>query len=75
MRLIGEFIKSYKNGKESVNQLSKQTKDFLDYVDSVFKAIFCDSKNEDLLKWLIEKCLNEKVEIVKVFPPEVILRI
>ena len=38
MGFIGEFIKSYKNGKESVNQLSKQTKDFFDYVDSVFKT-------------------------------------
>ena len=42
------------------------------YIDAVFKAIFCDKKNEHLLKWLIEKCLDKKVEIIKVMPPEII---
>ena len=42
------------------------------YIDAVFKAIFCDSKNEHLLKWLIEKCLNQKIKIIKIIKPEII---
>lgn len=40
--------------------------------DSMFKAIFCNPKNEELLKWLLEKCLKRKIEIVRVIPPEII---
>ncbi len=42
------------------------------YIDGVFKAVFCNPKNKDLLKWLIEQCLEEKVEIVKILPPEIV---
>ena len=42
------------------------------YNDGMFKAVFCNPKDEDKLKWLIEKCLKEKVEIIKVIPPEII---
>ena len=41
------------------------------YIDTVFKAIFCDKKNEHILKWLIEKCINKKIEIIKVLPPNI----
>ena len=26
------------------------------YSDGMFKAVFCNPKDEDKLKWLIEKC-------------------
>ena len=38
----------------------------------MFKAIFCNSKNQDLLKKLLEKCLKEKLEIIHVEKPEII---
>ncbi|MBR3898212.1 MAG: PD-(D/E)XK nuclease family transposase [Bacilli bacterium] len=38
----------------------------------MFKAIFCDEKNEHLLKWLIEKCLGKKVKIINIIKPEII---
>ena len=40
--------------------------------DAVFKAMFCNIKNEDLLKRLIETSLQEKVEIIKILPPEIL---
>ena len=40
--------------------------------DLVFKAIFCDVNDTFLLKTLIEKCLDTKIEILKLYPPEVI---
>lgn len=40
--------------------------------DAMFKAVFCNPKNEDLLKWLIEKCLNKEVNILEVKPPQII---
>ena len=43
--------------------------------DLVFKAIFCDVNNTFLLKTLIEKCLDTKIEILKLYPPEVIKKI
>ena len=42
------------------------------YIDAMFKAIFCDEKNEYLLKWLIEKCLGKEVKIIKIIKPEII---
>lgn len=42
------------------------------YNDGMFKAVFCNPKDEDKLKWLIERSLKEKVEIIKVIPPEII---
>ena len=38
----------------------------------MFKAVFCNPKNKDLLKWLIEKCLNKKIEIIEVKSPQII---
>ena len=40
--------------------------------DGMFKAVFCNPKNEDLLKALIEDGLKRKVKILKIFPPEII---
>ena len=40
--------------------------------DLVFKAIFCDVNDTFLLKTLIENCLDTKIEILKLYPPEVI---
>jgi len=42
--------------------------------DAMFKAVFCNPKNEDLLKWLIEKCLNKKIDILEVKAPQIIKR-
>lgn len=42
------------------------------YIDGIFKAVFCNSKNKDLLKWLIEKCLEKEIEIVRILPPEIV---
>jgi len=42
--------------------------------DAMFKAVFCNPKNKDLLKWLIEKCLNKEVEILEVKAPQIIKR-
>ena len=38
----------------------------------VFKAIFCNPKNKDLLQGLLEKCLKQKLEVIKVETPEII---
>ena len=40
--------------------------------DQVFKAIFCHPKNNDLLKRLIEDALQKEINIIKIFPPEII---
>ena len=47
-----------------------QTKFFTAKNDKMFKAIFCNSKNISLLTWLIHKCLNKNVSIIKVLSPE-----
>ena len=38
--------------------------------DNVFKSIFCDENNTFLLKTLIERCLNTKIQIIKIYSPE-----
>jgi len=40
--------------------------------DSMFKAIFCNPKNTDLLEVLISDSLKRKVKILKIFPPEIL---
>lgn len=40
--------------------------------DGMFKAVFCNPKNEDLLKALIEDGLKRKIKILKIYPPEII---
>ena len=40
--------------------------------DAVFKAMFCNNKNKDLLQKLIETSLQEKVEVLEILPPEII---
>ncbi len=39
--------------------------------DSVFKAIYTAPNNRHLLKTLLEKCLKKKIEIIKVYFPEI----
>ena len=39
--------------------------------DSMFKAIFTNPKNKDLLETLIEEALKTKVEVISILPPEV----
>ena len=41
-------------------------------IDAMFKAIFCNPKNTELLKGLIEKCLEEKIEVIEIKSPEVV---
>ena len=41
-------------------------------IDAMFKAIFCNSENTNLLKGLIEKCLEEKIEVIEIKSPEVV---
>ena len=38
--------------------------------DGMFKAIFANPKNKHLLKYLIERCLETKVDIIEVISPE-----
>ena len=40
--------------------------------DAVFKSIFCNKNDTFLLKELLERCLKKKIEIIKLYPPEVI---
>lgn len=40
--------------------------------DSMFKAIFCDPQNKDLLEELLVDCLRRKVEVMEIYPPEII---
>jgi len=55
------------------NKTKEKTKKwYKGYIDAMFKAIFCNAKNRKLLKWFIEWCLNKKVEIIEVYPPEII---
>ena len=42
------------------------------YIDAMFKAIFCNIKNSKLLKWFVERCLGKNVEIIEVYPLEII---
>ena len=41
-------------------------------IDAMFKAIFCNPENTNLLKGLIEKCLEEKIEVIEIKSPEVV---
>ncbi len=41
-------------------------------IDAMFKAIFCNPNNTELLKGLIEKCLGEKIEVIEIKSPEVV---
>ena len=48
------------------------TKFYTAKYDAIFKAIFCKKENEDLLKFLLEKCLNKKIIIKEVKAPEIL---
>ena len=54
-----------KKGKKNKNDKFYTAKN-----DLVFKAIFCDVNDTFLLKTLIEKCLNKKIEIIDLYPTE-----
>ena len=41
--------------------------------DRTFKEVFLNSKNEDLLKALLEDILKVKIEIKKILPTELIV--
>ena len=41
-------------------------------IDAMFKVIFCNPENTNLLKGLIEKCLEEKIEVIEIKSPEVV---
>ena len=49
-----------------------QKKFYTAKIDAMFKAIFCNPKNTNLLKGLIEKCLKEKIEVIEIKSPEVV---
>ena len=49
-----------------------QKKFYTAKIDAMFKAIFCNPKNTELLKGLIEKCLEEKIEVIEIKSPEVV---
>ena len=48
------------------------TKFYTAKYDAMFKAIFCKKENEDLLKFLLEKCLNKEIKIKEVKSPEIL---
>lgn len=48
------------------------TKFYTAKYDAMFKAIFCKKENEDLLKFLLEKCLNKKITIKQIHSPELL---
>ena len=49
-----------------------QKKFYTAKIDAMFKAIFCNPNNTELLKGLIEKCLKEKIEVIEIKSPEVV---
>ena len=55
-----------------IKEVSIEKKFYTAKYDAVFKAVFCNPNNRDLLKWIIEKCLNRNIEIIKVESPEII---
>lgn len=51
----------------------EETKFYNGTNDQVFKAIFCNEKdNNYMLKTLIERCLKTKIKIIEVKPPELL---
>lgn len=48
------------------------TKFYTAKYDAMFKAIFCKKENEDLLKFLLEKCLDRKIKIKEIHYPELL---
>ena len=41
-------------------------------VDGVFKAIFCDHKNKDLLERLLSEATGKKIEVIRIKSPELV---
>lgn len=40
----------------------------------IFNSIFFDKKNEDLLKWLLETCLNKKIDEITIIKEKIKLK-
>ena len=49
-----------------------QKKFYKGKTDAMFKAIFCDSKNKDLLERLLSEATGKKLEVISIKSPELI---